>query len=191
MDRYSAWTGGAGRPRRVPPRVLPRRRSATRAATQAWGGRWFVALGALALALLLPRLLAAQGLRSAQAAVTLRVTAPAAPRGGATWHGPSVVDLPLTLPQPAWPVERVELQLAEPRPGSATPLVRGADGRLVALAAHWLAVPARGGIVLRVAAPGGDALADAHWRVRYRLVPRDPARAAHEGTTAVQVAAER
>jgi hypothetical protein len=190
MDRYSAWPGRTGRPRRVPPRVAPSRRGRTQAASWTGGRRWFVALGTLALALLLPRLLAGQGLRSAPAAIVLRVTAPEAGRAGPAWRGASVVDVPLALPQPGWAVQRVELQLAGAKSDATTLHVRDADGRFAPLSTHWQAIGATSGVRVRIVRAGGPALAPGAWHVRYRLVPRDAGEAgeaAHEGAAALRI----
>lgn len=57
MDRYSSWQGLPGRARRVPPRAAQRRGGRVRAASWDTPRRWFLVLGSLALAILLPRLL--------------------------------------------------------------------------------------------------------------------------------------
>jgi hypothetical protein len=169
--------------------VAPPRRGGARAATWTGGRRWFIALGTLALALLLPRLLAGQGLRSAPAAVTLQVTAPG--RVGPEWRGASVVDVPLALPPQTWEVQRVELQLAEVASAPATLHARGPDGRFVPITTQWRAIGGAPGVSLRIVRADGRPLDAGVWAVRYRMVPRDSGQVVQEGATTVRLSVGR
>lgn len=193
MDRHAAWSGtpgiglpglgGRGPRGRVPPRTGQQRpRRGARAAS--WDGArrwWYIALGVLAAALVLPRLAGAQGLRSRQLSISLRVEAPAHLRAGApvqgvaTRLGASVADVPLLIPRGEFD-EAVEARLesASTQPGVAA-FVRDPSGALTALGDEWcsLASPAAGGpSIVRFVAAGGAPLEGGAWRVRLRLTPR-------------------
>ena len=156
MDRHSSWSGtpglelpgrGAGRRgRRVPPRVgQARGRRGARTAT--WDGAsrwWWAALGTLAALLVLPRVVAAQGLRSPIATISLHVEAPAHLRAGATSRavalrlGDSVADASLTLDDRVEDASRVDLRLDQPTGESLGSIfVRNGEGALVPLTGAW------------------------------------------------------
>lgn len=172
------------RGRRVPPRI-GQQRGRRGARTASWDGArrwWLVALGALALALILPRLASAQGLRSREVAVTLRVTAPPRVHESAegvitaAWMGASVADF--RIPLPTATVTQVAARLEEPGGADGMLMLRRADGALVPVHGGWVATsPAasEGAVVLRLTSLGGAPLDAGTWWIRLRTSRGDAA----------------
>lgn len=201
MDRHSSWSGspggglagagGAGRGRRVPPRAgQQRRRGAPRAAQ--WDGArrwWLVALGTLAIALVLPRLAWGQGLRSATATVSLTAIAPPHLRAGASGVrlGASVADMTLPLPTTSGELDRIETRLEGSPLPDASLYVRTVSGGLVPVTQLWSRIPLGTMASFRAVAAGGAFLPAGTWRVRFRLTPRDTTRAPIDVTSDVVV----
>ncbi|HEX4932849.1 MAG TPA: hypothetical protein VFV33_06710 [Gemmatimonadaceae bacterium] len=172
----------------MPPRT-GQQRPRRRARTATWEGIhrwWLIALGALGLAVLLPRLGTAQGLRSRQLAVTLQVEAPphlrasADRRAIAQWRGASVADarVPLSGLAEGGALRDARLERAGAMRGAV--YLRGADGALTPVGTTWASAAGSAGggeVLFRIAAPGGEALEAGTWRVRLRLAPADGERA--------------
>lgn len=197
MDRHASWSGGPGagipiagaRGRRVPPRTGQQRgqrgRRGARAASWDDARRWWIiALGTLALALILPRLAIAQGLRSREMAVTLRVTAPPRARGTvegaviAEWVGAAVADFRVPLPTVHGGALLVAARLEQPGGTAGTLSLRSADGGLVPLREEWVSTAPTsrdGAVVLRLVSLGGAPLDAGTWRIRLRVAPTEAA----------------
>ena len=170
--------GSSGRGRRVPPRVGQHRRGAPRAA-QGEGGRrwWFVALGTLAVALVLPRLAWGQGLRSSPASITLVVTAPPHLRSGASAarRDVSVADVIVRLPVATFDVAHIDARLEDAPVSGAALYVRTSSGALLPVNTQWAPVAPGATPSFPVLTQGGTPLPAGRWRVRFRLSPRDAA----------------
>lgn len=138
-----------------------------------------MALGTLAVALILPRLAWGQGLRSATASVSLTAIAPPHLRAGASAArlGTSVADIALPLPTTTGELDRIELRLEGSPVPDASLYVRIAGGTLTPITHQWSRIPLGTMASFRAVAPGGALLPAAGWRVRFRLTPRDTTRA--------------
>ncbi|MCC6928252.1 MAG: hypothetical protein IT359_04580 [Gemmatimonadaceae bacterium] len=183
----------------MPPRT-PQQRGRRSARTAAWDGArrwWLVALGTLALMLILPRLAGAQGVRSREVAVTLRVTAP--PRamgvteGGAVTAervGESVADFRIPVPAAPWGASLVTARLEQSGGGDGTLALRGTDGSFVPLGDGWVSAAPRssdGTIGVRLASLGGAPLDAGTWRIRLRVASADAAGGQVERSVALVV----
>ncbi len=152
-----------------------------------------MALGTLAVALILPRLAWGQGLRSATASVSLTAIAPAHLRAGASGGrlGTSVADIALPLPTTSGELDRIEARLdGSPFP-DALLYVRTTGGALTPVTQQWSRIPLGTMASFRAVAPGGAVLPAGTWRVRFRLTPRDTTRAPIDVTSDVVVPASR
>lgn len=180
MDTFSSWQGAARRARRTPARSPARRRRDARAAS--WDGArrwWYLALGTLATALIMPRLLNAQGLRSQGAVISLQVIAPPELRAGASTvrRGPAVTDMSIPLAAPSWELARAEIRLERAARADVALYARDASGRFTPLDDRWVSLRVGAPVAFRVVASPGTLMPGGSWRVLYRLTPRDSTRA--------------
>lgn len=152
-----------------------------------------MALGTLAIALILPRLAWGQGLRSATASVSLTAIAPPHLRAGASGVrlGTSVADIALPLPTTSGELDRIETRLEGSPLPAASLYVRTAGGALTLVTREWSRLPMATMASFRAVAPGGAVLPAGTWRVRFRLTPRDATRAPLDVTRDIDVPASR
>lgn len=154
---------------------LPRRARLVPRVDNRW---WWVAIGSLSMASLVPRWAESQGLRAQPVMISLTAVAPPKGRtGGALVRGASITGVQVRSPLPTSGDTPLEVRLESALGTVGKLYVRDVSARLTPVALAWIAVGSGAETVFRAIASSPGKRPTGTWRVRFRRTRDDSGQA--------------